>query len=84
MGVKKMPKKTQIVADKPKEEKPKQKKKSNSTKKTTQSKVSLDNFYSMVEKRAYEIFVARGCTHGLAEQDWYQAENELKKSVDLK
>jgi hypothetical protein len=28
--------------------------------------------------RAYEIFIARGSQHGRDQDDWYQAENELR------
>ncbi len=28
--------------------------------------------------RAYEIFIARGAQHGRDQEDWYQAENELR------
>ncbi|MBN1203903.1 MAG: DUF2934 domain-containing protein [Myxococcaceae bacterium] len=31
-----------------------------------------------IARRAYEIFLARGGTHGNAEQDWFQAERELR------
>ncbi|WP_426750044.1 DUF2934 domain-containing protein [Myxococcus sp. Y35] len=31
-----------------------------------------------IARRAYEIFLARGGTHGYAEQDWFQAERELR------
>jgi hypothetical protein len=31
-----------------------------------------------VRKRAYELFVARGCTHGADVADWLAAEHELK------
>jgi hypothetical protein len=30
-----------------------------------------------VAKRAYELFLARGCTHGHDQEDWLQAEREL-------
>lgn len=29
-------------------------------------------------RRAYEIFLARGGMHGNSEQDWFQAERELR------
>jgi hypothetical protein len=35
---------------------------------------------SAVRSRAYELFVLRGKTDGRAEQDWYQAEADLKAS----
>jgi hypothetical protein len=31
-----------------------------------------------IARRAYEIFLARGGTHGHHEDDWFQAERELK------
>ncbi len=31
-----------------------------------------------IAARAYEIFVARGGEHGHHEEDWYQAERELR------
>ncbi|WP_225412401.1 DUF2934 domain-containing protein [Stigmatella hybrida] len=31
-----------------------------------------------IARRAYEIYQARGGEHGSNEQDWYQAERELK------
>ncbi len=27
--------------------------------------------------RAYELWIARGCPHGTADQDWFEAEREL-------
>lgn len=34
--------------------------------------------HEQIAKRAYEIFLARGAGHGQHEQDWAQAERELK------
>jgi len=31
-----------------------------------------------IAARAYEIFVARGSEHGHDQEDWYQAERELR------
>jgi hypothetical protein len=31
----------------------------------------------LIEKRAYEIFQARGALHGFDEEDWAQAEREI-------
>ena len=33
---------------------------------------------SAVPTRAYELYELRGRTDGRAEQDWYQAENDLR------
>lgn len=34
--------------------------------------------HEQVARRAYEIFLARGGTPGNPEQDWFQAERELR------
>jgi hypothetical protein len=34
--------------------------------------------HEQIARRAYEIFLARGGQHGNPEQDWIQAERELK------
>jgi hypothetical protein len=34
--------------------------------------------HEQVAKRAYEIFMARGGSHGRHEEDWYQALRELQ------
>lgn len=37
----------------------------------------------LVVERAYEIYLARGGTDGLAENDWLQAESEILDKADL-
>jgi hypothetical protein len=34
--------------------------------------------HEQIARRAYEIFLARGSQHGSHEQDWFQAERELR------
>jgi hypothetical protein len=34
--------------------------------------------HEQIARRAYEIFLARGGQHGYHEQDWQQAERELR------
>jgi hypothetical protein len=34
--------------------------------------------HEQIARRAYEIFLARGGQHGHHEQDWFQAERELR------
>jgi len=34
-----------------------------------------------IERRAYEIYLERGSSHGRAMDDWLQAEQELKRDV---
>jgi hypothetical protein len=31
-----------------------------------------------ISKRAYELWLERGCPEGSPEQDWYQAESEMR------
>lgn len=33
-----------------------------------------------IERRAYELYLARGCRGGHADEDWLQAERELRAS----
>jgi hypothetical protein len=39
---------------------------------------------SAVRTRAYELYELRGRTDGRAEQDWYQAEADLRASGNMK
>ncbi len=34
-----------------------------------------------IQKRAYEIYLARGCVPGHDKDDWFQAERELKAQM---
>ena len=34
--------------------------------------------HEQIARRAYELFLARGANHGHHEDDWHQAERELK------
>jgi Protein of unknown function (DUF2934) len=34
--------------------------------------------HEQIARRAYELYLARGATDGQAEQDWVQAERELR------
>lgn len=34
-----------------------------------------------IAKRAYEKYVGRGCLEGFAEQDWFEAERELREET---
>ena len=56
-------------------------KKPASTKKVNISDAELS---SMIERRAFEIFMERGCSHGDNHGDWYRAEQELKKKLKPK
>ena len=35
------------------------------------------NLKNLVRERAYEIWIARGCVHGQADQHWLAAEREI-------
>lgn len=37
--------------------------------------------YDEVARRAYQRYEARGCAHGCDQEDWFEAERELRQSV---
>lgn len=39
--------------------------------------VTIEELNKMIEKRAYEIYLERGGTHGDDMGDWYKAEREV-------
>ena len=43
------------------------------------SRVGRNVTQEQVARRAYEIYMARGAQPGRHEEDWYQAERELKE-----
>jgi hypothetical protein len=44
----------------------------------TQAIISPTHDTSIIEVRAYELWVQRGCPIGSPEVDWYQAEHEIR------
>jgi len=38
--------------------------------------------HEQIERRAYEIFVARGASHGMDKEDWFRAEREILGMAD--
>jgi len=56
--------------------------KTTSARKKTQ-KVTVDEFFSMVQEKAYELYLKRGCGHGDDQTDWYRAEQEVEKGVKV-
>ena len=42
-----------------------------------------ENLRQQVELRAYELYEARGRIDGHHEDDWYQAENEIRTQDDV-
>lgn len=45
---------------------------------STSTRLSSAPMPDQIAVRAYEIFIARGAQHGRDQEDWYQAENELR------
>jgi hypothetical protein len=43
----------------------------------------VERISSLIEKRAYEIYEARGKEPGHEEEDWFQAEREIKHHLGL-
>ena len=44
----------------------------------------MESVQQMIEKRAYELFLARGGINGYAIQDWAQAEKEIHAEIESK
>lgn len=58
------------------------------TKKTTTSKAKASSpktkkkvGFEEIQKRAYEIYLERGCVEGFEQEDWKRAESELKSKA---
>lgn len=47
---------------------------------TLSSKGSAD-LQAMIAKKAYEIYVKRGYSHGNDQRDWYEAEKAVRSSL---
>jgi hypothetical protein len=45
-------------------------------------KITSDTFHSMVERRAFELFLQRNCEHGNDMGDWFNAEKEISEKYD--
>ncbi len=44
----------------------------------------MDSVHEMIEKRAYELYLARGSVGGYAEKDWIQAEKDVRAELERK
>lgn len=44
-------------------------------------KINESELFSMIQKKAYEYFLARGCGHGDDLRDWFLAEKDVLKNV---
>ena len=52
--------------------------KSSATKaKKTKKKISMEEYYTLIAKKAYEFYVDRGYSHGDDQYDWYEAEKAV-------
>ena len=49
--------------------------------KSTLENLSTGEINVLIEKKAYELFMTGGYSHGNDLSDWYQAENIVKKSI---
>lgn len=45
--------------------------------------ISEEILHGRIEKRAYELFVQRGCQHGYDREDWFQAEHDVVAQQDV-
>jgi|GEM_PF-2622363 len=59
------------------------KSKSTSRIKNTSSTKDLD-LYSLIQKRAYELYEKRGATHGNDWADWFEAERQVKRELGIR
>lgn len=50
-------------------------------KKKEQGKVTQEELFCMIEKKAYELFQKRGHTHGNDRDDWFEAEKKMKSKI---
>jgi hypothetical protein len=44
----------------------------------------MESVHEMIERRAYELFLARGSLNGYAQQDWAQAEKDVMTEIENK
>ncbi|MGB2630922.1 MAG: DUF2934 domain-containing protein [Candidatus Omnitrophota bacterium] len=49
--------------------------------KSTLKNLSTEELNVLIEKKAYELFITRGHSHGNDLSDWYQAEKFVQKSI---
>ncbi len=60
---------------------------SKETKKASTAKkkpvISREELISMIEKRAYELYLERGGAHGDDQGDWYRAEREILQKYSV-
>ncbi len=45
--------------------------------------ISNEKVFEAVRKRAYELYLKRGATHGSDQADWLEAERQVKRELNL-
>ncbi|MGD0335948.1 MAG: DUF2934 domain-containing protein [Candidatus Omnitrophota bacterium] len=48
------------------------------------SKLTPEKIHSLIQKRAQEICMKRGCAPGNDWKDWFEAEKQIKRELRLK
>lgn len=51
--------------------------------KPSAKKTKQDNVQALIAERAYYIYEQRGCTHGDDQQDWLEAEKQIRQELGL-
>lgn len=51
--------------------------------KSTAKKTKTDNLQALIAERAYYIYVQRGYSNGNDQQDWLEAEKQIKQELGL-
>ena len=47
-------------------------------------RVSEDEIFRLIQAKAYEVYVKRGCNHGKDLENWYEAERLVREELGLK
>ena len=55
----------------------------NVTQKSSAMNISNDKVFEAIRKRAYELYLKRGATHGSDQADWLEAERQVKRELNL-
>ena len=45
-------------------------------------RLSEDEIQQRIRDRAYQIYESRSCTHGSDAQDWYEAEQQIRRETN--
>ena len=47
-------------------------------------RLSTDEIQQRVRERAYQLFESRGCAHGFHDQDWIEAELQIRRENGIR